>query len=381
MAQPISRWRSKQVLILGAAMVLACAAFYRPVTELALAVRLARGLQGVSAGAASQDLSIKELRISRSLEDRPLEAMIYQSSGDLPTRAIVLVAGISELGCYHPKLVAVSRIMAGNGFLVLTPDITEYRELKISPEPLDQISFWTRQIKTLDGSRDVREIGLAGISFSGTLALMAATRPEIRDSVDFVLALGPYQDLHRCSRGWFAAGPITMGKGYYPTRYYARWLMMRAALELLPSEADRESLSTVLKDLLLHGKTSVDVEALSPEGKRWYQLATMREDQSDHGLAADIEGYLTPRLYRQLDPDQATANVRCPVFLMHGEYDDLIPPEESRALHKKIARSYLLITPFLTHTHPLDKPLDFSRKVSAVFEGLNFFYRIARLVG
>jgi|WetSurMetagenome_2_1015567.scaffolds.fasta_scaffold06724_3 pimeloyl-ACP methyl ester carboxylesterase len=382
MAQGKDRWAHKWKLILAAAAaVLVCIVLYRPLTGLVLALRLAKGLQGVSTGATSQDLSIKEMKISRNMGGRVLEAMVYQSSNVLPAKAIMLVAGISELGCYHPKLVAVSRLMAGNGFLVITPDISEYREFKISPEPLDQISFWTRQIKTLEVGRDVQKVGLAGISFSGTLALIAATRPEIRNSVDFVLALGPYYDLHQCTRGWFGAGPITVGGGYYPTRYYAKWIMMLAAMELLTSDRDRQPLRTVLNELLLHGKASTDFSAMSTEGRRWYRLATMREDQSDPELATEIEGYLTSHLYQQLDPAQAAVSVHCPVFIMHGEYDDLISPQESRVLHEKIVQSYLLITPFLTHTHPLKKPLSYARRASAAIEGLLFFYRIARVVG
>jgi len=38
---------------------------------------------------------------------------------------------------------------------------------------------------------------------------------------------------------------------------------------------------------------------------------------------------------------------------MHGAYDDLISPGKQE-LHRRISNSYLMISPFLTHTHLAD---------------------------
>jgi fermentation-respiration switch protein FrsA (DUF1100 family) len=85
-------------------------------------------------------------------------------------------------------------------------------------------------------------------------------------------------------------------------------------------------------------------------------------------------------LYTQVTPDRAATDVRCPVFLVHGAQDDLIPPEESRRLHQRIgARSCLLVSPFLTHTHPNDKPISRAETSEAILDMLIFFYRFARV--
>lgn len=355
---------------------------YIPIATMVFAARMAWILRSLASGATGDDLPVQLTKVQRHMGDRPVEALVYRPKGSSPTRALVFIAGISELGCYHPRLMALCRFLADKGFLVVTPDITMFREFEISAEPIDQIVFWLQQVRTLEGSRRVERIGLAGISFSATLSLIAAARPEIRDEVSFFLGIGPYCDLFRCFQGWFASGPVTVGEGYYPTRFYAKWIIMNLALDMLPSPEDRHFLHEILLDLLLQQKVPPADPGLTPEGLRWYRLAVMREDQSDDELVQKIAVHLSPIFFHQLDPAQAAAAIRFPVFLVHGAYDDLIPPEESREMQKKITRApcHLLTTPFLTHTHPLEKPFTWRQKTLAVGDSIAFFYSFARVV-
>jgi pimeloyl-ACP methyl ester carboxylesterase len=363
-----------------AGFALLVVASWNPLNHLIFSVRMALAMQAVSSGATGQELSVGQEKIRRQAGSQTYEALIYYQTKTPAKRAIVLAAGISELGCYHPRLVAFSRFLADRGFLVVTPDITAFRQFRISAEPIEQMLFWYRQVSALEQGQKVEKIGLAGISYSGTLALMAAARPEIRDSVAFVAAIGGYHNLLRCTADWFAAGPVANRPGDYPTRFYGKWVVMLSALEMLPADTDRLFIRTVLENLLIQEKALAAISELTPEGRRWYRLATMHEGESDPELAKDIEAYLAPYLYRRLNPEEALSNLRCPVFLIHGTYDDLIPPEESLELRRRLARSYLLVSPFLTHTHPSDKPLAFSQKTRAIQETLVLFYQFSRVV-
>jgi pimeloyl-ACP methyl ester carboxylesterase len=372
----------KSVWVIAIIVLASAAIAYVPLANLAFAVRLAWIARSLAQGSPGDDLHIQQTKVQRRMGTLDVDALTYRTGGSEPKRALVLVAGISELGCYHPQLTALSRQLAERGFLVVTPDIPVFRRLQISAEPIDQIAFWYRQVPTLEGGRQVGQIGLAGISFSATLSLIAAARPEIRNDVAFCLGIGPYYDLQRCFQGWFASGPVTMGEGYYPTRFYAKWLVMKAALNMLSAARDRQFLRNVLLDLLLQKQVPPADPDLTPEGLRWYRLAIMREDQSDEELSRAIYDYLAPILFRQLQPTKAAVEVRCPVFLLHGAYDDLIPPEESREMQQHIigAPCYLLVSPFLTHTQPFNRPFTWSKKVEALKDSLAFFYRFARTV-
>jgi pimeloyl-ACP methyl ester carboxylesterase len=361
------------VLIIGALLV-------NPISHLVFSVQLALSLQKMASGAIEQNLAIREATIHRQIGEQNYDALLYYPEKSRATKAIILVAGLSELGCRHPRLIAFSRLLANKGLLVITPDIREFRNFQITAEPINQILFWYNQVPMLEGGEKIQSTGLAGISFSGTLALMAAARPEIRDSVGFVACIGPYSSLIRCTRGWFAAGPVTVQGNYYPTRFYARWLVMSAALNMLPSQSDRRILHKVLDDLLLQKDIPPANPDLTPAGTRWYALATMREDQSDPELSKQIETHLVSSIYPQLDPESSLGNLRCPAFLLHGAYDDLISPDESIELHQRIPNSYLLISPFLTHTHPVDARLSWKQKAKSALETILFCYRFSRAI-
>jgi dienelactone hydrolase len=371
--------RARKYLLLAALFAVALAAL-APFGDVALTFRLLLGLQRLAAGQSAESLEVVENRVRRTMGGQELEGVLYRPFALPGTRGIILVPGISELGCNHPRLVALSRILAGHGFVVLTPDIKPLREFQIAPEAVDQISFWFTQIRSLQGTRCLGRVGLAGISFSGTLALIAAAQPENRGSVAFVLAVGPYSNMVRCARGWFAAGPVTVPARDYPTRYYARWIIMLESLDLLPGERDRQYLHDLLMNLLLQKDLPKEPPEISKEAARWSGLARAREDESNPPLAQEIIAHLSSRFPSRLTPDAAAAEVACPVFLAHGEYDDLIPPGESLDLRKKItrARTYLVISPFLTHTHPAAQELALWARGKASFDLFTFLYSLVR---
>ncbi len=363
-----------------AGILIAIALFWNPLGHLIFSVRLALAMQNLASGATGQDLAVEESKIQRQMGTQRYEALLYQPEERPAEKALILVAGISELGCYHPRLISLARHLAERGLMVITPDIQEFRRFQITAEPVSQILFWYDQVSTLEGSQKVRRIGLAGISYSGTLALIAAGRPEIQDRVAFIVGIGSYNNLIRCIRDWFAAGSETESTRYYPTRYYGRWVVMLAAVTMIPEIKDRLFIRDVLESLLLQKNIPAPGSRLTSEGKSWYRLAVMREGQSDPKLALDIEEYLVSNIYRQLNPEDALAKVRCPVFLVHGAYDDLIAPGESLQLHRRIAHSHLLISPFLTHTHPHSKSLSLKEKTKAVLEVLVFCYQFSRII-
>jgi pimeloyl-ACP methyl ester carboxylesterase len=366
------------IIILG---ILAAAVLLRgPLHHLSFSVRLALSMQRLASGASKQNLAVMVTREHRRSGTQDYEALCYLPAKSPATSAIVLVAGISELGCDHPMLVVLARILADKGLLVITPDIKELRAFQISAKPIDQILFWHNQALSLQGAESIRKIGLAGISYSGTLALIAAARPEIRDKVGFVAGIGPYFNLSRCAKGWFAAGSAVAGNNSYPTRFYAKWIIMLAALDMVAAAGDRLFLHEVLNNLLLDKKVPPAGSSLTADGLRWYRLATMPEGQSDQDLALKIEGYLTSHIYTQLDPKDALMQLRCPVFFLHGAYDDLIPPQESMELHKWVKHSHVLISPFLTHTHPANASLSLWQKVKAAFDTIVFCYQLSQAI-
>jgi pimeloyl-ACP methyl ester carboxylesterase len=357
-----------------------CILSWTPLHRAAFSVRLTLSLKKLASGASGQDLAVIVTKAHREFDGHAYDALLYRPAKSSPASAVILLAGITKLGYEHPGIVALSRQLADEGLMVITPDIREFRDFQISVGAIDQILFWYKQVPNLEGGEKILRTGLAGISFSGTLALITAAKAEIRDKVGFVLAVGSYCNFTRCTKGWFASEPGALKSNHYPTRFYAKWIIMLAALNMLPESRDRAFLHSTLDSLLIEESVSPPDPDLTAEGARWYRLAIMRENQTDPELALEIEKYMVARVYTQLDPEEALGKIKCPVFLIHGAYDDLIPPGESMELNRKIANSRLLILPFITHTHPTDVPLSFGQKARAVSQILGFCYRFSQAV-
>jgi pimeloyl-ACP methyl ester carboxylesterase len=370
--------RSKWIFIAG--LLFAIVLLWNPFGHLIFSVRLALAMQNFASGATDAKLAVKESKIHYPAGEQGYDALLYLPARSFAAKAVILVPGISERGCYHPRLISLARHLADTGMAVLTPDIRAFRHFEITADSIEQIIFWHYKLANLDGTQEVKKIGLAGISYSGTLALMAAARPEMQDRVSFIVGIGSYYNLIDCLKFWFAGGNAMESKAYYPTRFYGRWVAMLAAVPMVAKEEDRIFLRDSLRSLLLQKDLPMLPAALTPEAEGWYRLATILGNQPDPELNQKIQEYLVSTIYRRLDPKEVVEKVRCPVFLIHGADDDLIPAKQSQELHRRIANSYLLISPFLTHTHPHNRKLLWKEKAKSVLETLLFCFQFSRII-
>jgi pimeloyl-ACP methyl ester carboxylesterase len=367
------RWILMGILVAGILL-------WNPFGRIFVSVRLARSLHSLALGASGESLPVKTAEIRVQNGDQVYRALSYYPSKSPPARAVILLAGLSELGCDHPRLIAFSRHLADLGLMVITPDLREYRNFQLSAAPITQILFWHKRIPSLEGGDKVQAIGIAGISFSGTIALMAAADPEIRQKAAFVVAIGPYFDLARCARYWFSPSPQAPPGISYGGKFYAKWIIMRAALDMMKENKDRIFLHNVLNALLLQNKLMPVDPDLTAEGKRWYALAAMPGTYSDPELSEEIENRLASAIYSSLNPEKALEAIACPVYIIHGADDDLIPAKESLDLHQSLRRSHLLITPFISHTQPSGDSLSFKKKTKALLDMAIFGFHLSRVI-
>ena len=107
--------------------------------RLAPTVRLLGVVRRVAAGEIGSNAAVNEVTIIRHAGGVRRLGIAYLPANANPTSAVILVHGVTELGCYHPRLVSLARALAEAGYMVLTPDIVMFRDFRFHPPPLDEI--------------------------------------------------------------------------------------------------------------------------------------------------------------------------------------------------------------------------------------------------
>ena len=124
---------------------------------------------------------------------------------------IVVVHGMHELGINEPRLVSFARSLAASGFFVMTPEVRGMAEYRVEAESAVVIGtaaqFFARQL-------EVPIVGVLGISFSGGLALVAATDPQYSNSIAWIATVGAHYDLAHVLH-FFATGEAERPDGTF----------------------------------------------------------------------------------------------------------------------------------------------------------------------
>src|SRR4051812_36049205 len=131
--------------------------------------------------------------------DGSLRARVFKPSRPV-RRAVLLVSGVHPDGIDEPRLVSLARDLAGTGVNVVTPEIRELMEYRLTAQVTNAIEdtvLWTAASGDLAGNAGV---GLIGVSFSGGLSVVAAGRTSVRDRIAYVLSFGGHGNLPRVLR-------------------------------------------------------------------------------------------------------------------------------------------------------------------------------------
>src|SRR6478609_10572073 len=121
---------------------------------------------------------------------------------------VVLLHGVHHLGIDDPRMWNLARALAGAGVLVMTPELQDLADYRVTARTIDVIGD---SAVVLSGRMD-RTVGIIGLSFAGGLALLAANRSEFRDKIGYVVAIGAHDDMGRVAR-FFAANVIVRPDG------------------------------------------------------------------------------------------------------------------------------------------------------------------------
>lgn len=322
----------------------------------------------------------------RSLEIRTrdglLRARAYSPEGR-SRRTVVLIAGVHPEGIDDPRLMHFARSMAGSGLSVITPQVPRLIRFEITPSVTDTIEEVAAWAAAQESGAGDRRVGLAGISFSGGLAVVAAGRESLRDRVAFVLSIGGHGDLLRTLET--LAGGVLASDVHLAAEPFGLAIVLSSVAERVvpPSQVAplREWARTFLSAVHLPPEQS---DLAQERFSRAAQLAGALDDPAatfvHHVRAADtaalrphlIEPVREFAMHPSLSPERATPPA-APVYLLHGTEDEVIPPREALHLARYLqphTHARVLLTPVLTHADVAQLELDDGRALVAFLGSL-----------
>jgi len=285
--------------------------------------------------------------------DGRVRGRLYVPRGVDDPPGVLLVHGVHRLGMDEPRLVELARVMASTGFAVLTPQVEELASYRVEPKATAVIAASAGELSRITGRA---RAGVIGISFAGGLALLAAADPDTAAHIGFVVAIGAHHDL-RCVAGWYVGEPCDGPDGQVapvaPHPYGAGVLIYRGVERFFAPE-DVDVARAILASLLdgRGREARARLGELSETGREEMERVFDRTDDAvlrPQYLAVMDEARLE---LAAVSPAGRIQSIECPVFLLHGEADPIIPSTETLWLARETPPEELedvVVTPFLRH--------------------------------
>jgi dienelactone hydrolase len=299
--------------------------------------------------------------------DGAMRVRIYQPA-TRRARTLLLIGGVHAKGIDEPRLSKLARDLAVAGTPVVTAEIADLLQYRITPKLTDALEdaiVWVGQDASLapDG-----KLGVFGVSFAGGLSIVAAGRPRAAPHVAYVVSFGGHGSLPDVVR-FLCTGVQPDGSRRTPHEYSLVVILMNTADQAVPPEQVAPLRAAIMSNMQAQHLAMVDQKAAAaefartqamtaalPEPARTLMTLANRRDVAALGpMLLPHTGAFTS------DPALSPANapaVTAPVFLLHGADDNVVPAIESRRLAEALtgkAPVHLLVTSLITHAE-VDRP-------------------------
>lgn len=267
-----------------------------------------------------------------SRRDLDLEGVTgHLYSPDRKAPAILLVPGAAPRGKDDPRAVRLAMSLARAGRVVFVPDLALYGRDLVEAD-LDRI---VRAALALDrafsggGSPTI-----LGISYGGSLAMVAAADPRLRGELRQVAVFGAYYDLVGVIQAVTTGTSVVEGRSYPWTPHpLADEILDRVAVRLAPPAA-RDELRSALR-----GETPAS--DLPPEARGIHALLTNRDPRRTFALADRLPPEARAVLAR-FSPSTVADRIDTPVVAMHSTVDPAVPYGEAVRLVRGLPRTRLV---------------------------------------
>ncbi|TGM57756.1 alpha/beta hydrolase family protein [Leptospira adleri] len=277
----------------------------------------------------------------------PLRTKILEKENNPSAPVVYLQHGMSARGVDDPRILALGTNLANRGFRVYLPELNEVKSLIMTAETVSNIRSAFLQIYALEK----RPVSYLSASFSAGMGFVALANSECQRILSSLLLIGSYANFGQT---------FSFILKNYEKESYAVNVMMFNYVHLIRFDVE------LLKEYFL--ESALD-NGLSREGdlaKGPKIFRSLREEDKkfvkDFSTDPEFRINASKQLKSQVpesfieETSPAFFADRCirPCFLLHGDDDPVISPEESKELRDLILANrtvpaVFLETSLLTH--------------------------------
>jgi dienelactone hydrolase len=265
--------------------------------------------------------------------------------------SLIVLHGVHHLGIDEPRLEAFAAAMASCGVRVLTPELPDIKDYHVDDDSVRTIGESAEWFAQKTGA----PVGVMGLSFSGGLALLAAANPVYAPSFKFVFAVGAQDSMARVA-DYYRTGEDARPDGTVERltpHPYGPLVLEYEYLEDFVPPADRAAVRGVLRANLYEEKAAEEaaMAALDTAQKAEAERLLDASSPGTKGLIAASNAKHAAEL-EELSPHGHLAAMTTPVYLLHGEADNIIPSAETLWLARDLRPQSLkaeLVSPVISH--------------------------------
>jgi pimeloyl-ACP methyl ester carboxylesterase len=233
--------------------------------------------------------------------------------------AVILIPGAAEKGRDDPRVIRLARAIARAERVVFVPELVLY-EQRLEETDIDAIVAAGQTL-----GRDYGSVALLGISYGGSLGLLAAA-DEGLDGLELVATFGAYFDLTGVIQA-VTTGVSLVGDERIPyeAEPRAEEILFDIAIDLAPERAQ-----PFLRDAL---NGDVPPGRLPEPALAVYRFLSNKDPERTFPLANELPERMRDLLER-FSPSTVAEEIDAPVVAMHSRDDPAVPYGEAVRLER-----------------------------------------------
>jgi len=302
----------------------------------------------VTGPVTTQDLSFP---VDSATGPQMVRAREYFPQGKPNAPALVVLHGVHHLGIDEPRLMGFARAMASCGIRVLTPELPGIKDYHVGKESVQTIGESARWFAGQTGG----PVGVMGLSFSGGVALVAGADPKYQADFRFVFAVGSQHSMERVAQ-YYWTGRDVRPDGTTEVLAAHEYGPLVLEYEYVEEFVPAQDVGPVRAVLRAHLYEDRKAEAEASLGLNEVQKRETLElmDATSPATRAKIAAVLAQHTSELagVSPRGRLKTLRTPVYLLHGEADNIIPSAETLWMASELPSEQLkamLVSPVLSH--------------------------------